>query len=237
MKIAVSSDWHGRKPNSEARDVISSCDALLLCGDIFEASLNNDKLENYFRQLKKDGKRVIMTPGNHDFGIYFAQYPIQRISYRRMGGCAGYSMEYLEKLGIECLIDQSVYLNGTKIFGTPWTPLFCNWAFMLPDGDALAEKYSLIPEGVDIVISHGPPFDPNSKIDSCSVSMYDGQPEHLGSKMLYNAILEKKPKWFFCGHIHSGQHEETMIGDTRCYNVSYLGEDYQPTFPIRVIEI
>lgn len=239
MKIAVSSDWHGHKPKSEARETIASCDVLLLCGDIFEPFNSNDKLENYFKELKKTGKRIVMTPGNHDFGIYFAQYPLESVRRDyRVSNCKRFPVEYLkEELGIDCLIDETIEIDGIKIHGTPWTPMFCNWAFMLLDNEDMMKKHESIPSNLDILICHGPPLDEKSKIDSCCPSIYTGQPEHLGSKVLFETIGIKQPKWFFCGHIHSGQHEETIIGNTRCYNVSYLGEDYEPHYPVFVLDI
>lgn len=239
MKIAVSSDWHGHKPEELARKSISECDILLLCGDIFEPFHNNAKLENYFRSLKDAGKRIVMTPGNHDFGIYFGMYPELRLSYgARVAGCAEYKKGFLKsELGIDCLVDETIEVDGIRIHGTPWTPMFCNWAFMTSDDYRMVEKHSSMPLGTDILISHGPPYDENSKIDSCCPSLYDGQPEHLGSKVLTETILMKSPKMLFCGHIHSGSHDETVIGDTKCMNVSYLGEDYSPGYQIHVFEM
>lgn len=37
-------------------------------------------------------------------------------------------------------------------------PWFYGWGFNLPRGQALLEKWNLIPEGVDILVTHGPPL-------------------------------------------------------------------------------
>lgn len=37
-------------------------------------------------------------------------------------------------------------------------PWFYGWGFNLPRGQALLEKWNLIPEGIDILITHGPPL-------------------------------------------------------------------------------
>lgn len=37
-------------------------------------------------------------------------------------------------------------------------PWFYGWGFNLPRGQALLEKWNLIPEGVDVLITHGPPL-------------------------------------------------------------------------------
>lgn len=41
---------------------------------------------------------------------------------------------------------------------SPRQPWFYGWGFNLPRGQALLEKWNLIPEGVDILITHGPPL-------------------------------------------------------------------------------
>ena len=42
--------------------------------------------------------------------------------------------------------------------GGPWQPAYNHWAFNLPRGPALAEKWALIPPGLDVLITHGPPL-------------------------------------------------------------------------------
>ena len=238
MRIAVSSDWHGERPDIDAQDIIESCDALLLCGDIFER--NTDGVEQYLRGLTAAGKRVIMTPGNHDISTYipeadddddrfYDQFPMRKLR----------SVKWLwDKLGVECLIDAGTLLGGLTVYGTPWTPEFCNWAFMLPDTpEGLGQKYSLIPDGVDILIAHGPPMVEGCGIDSCHPKLYFQQPDHLGSRMLTEAIVAKKPRWFFCGHIHTGDHRECVVGGTKCLNVSHVNESYLPEFQPFVLEV
>ena len=39
----------------------------------------------------------------------------------------------------------------------------------------------------------------------------------------------KKPKYVFCGHIHSGNHNMQEINGTFFANVSYVDESYSPT--------
>lgn len=251
MKIAVSSDWHGRIPNTrEEIDIIKSCDVLLLAGDIFESNPgylfhNLDSMGRFFQNLRDSGVRVIMTPGNHDFHLYngwLLEHPkeeelIAKMTLPRLLGInsrAGYTSDFFrEFLGIEVLIDDYTIVDGLKIYGTPWSLEFCRWAFMLPTEGDLAEIYKKIPEDTDILLAHTPPIIYGSRIDT----VYTSPEMHLGSRALGEAI-EKRPNlgYVFCGHIHSGDHEETLVGkNTKCYNVSYLGEDYKPTFPIRVV--
>ena len=51
------------------------------------------------------------------------------------------------------LEDSGVDIQGVRVYGSPWQPEFFDWAFNLPRGPALAEKWSRIPAGVDVLPS------------------------------------------------------------------------------------
>ena len=44
---------------------------------------------------------------------------------------------------------------------------------------------------------------------------------------LTEAIVKKRPRIVFCGHIHTGQHGGVDFGTSRIYNVSRLDERYE----------
>ena len=48
-------------------------------------------------------------------------------------------------------------LYGYKIYGSPYTPEFCGWAFM-EEREDLKLIWEKIPTDTDILITHGPPF-------------------------------------------------------------------------------
>jgi hypothetical protein len=48
---------------------------------------------------------------------------------------------YLEDCGVE--------IEGVRFLGSPWTPTFMDWAFMLERGKALCDKWALIPDNTD----------------------------------------------------------------------------------------
>ncbi len=55
------------------------------------------------------------------------------------------------------LEDSETSIKGVSIYGSPWQPEFCDWAFNLPrKSEALREKWAKIPDKSDIVITHGP---------------------------------------------------------------------------------
>ena len=43
------------------------------------------------------------------------------------------------------------------------TPEFYNWAFMRTCGDHIQEMWNKIPEGIDILVTHGPPLGEQNK--------------------------------------------------------------------------
>ena len=103
-----------------------------------------------------------------------------------------------EDAGIIYLENESVVIEGIKIFGSPHTPNFGNWAFM-KERTKLERFWRLaIDEDVNIVVTHGPPkgildksYDQRNNMEAC------------GDKSLLNRILEVQPSYSLFGHIHN----------------------------------
>ena len=211
MKIKVISDLHGQLPTRIGED----CDLLLIAGDVCplnravdshkqQADWARSKLKEWLLNLELKGTRVVITPGNHDF------------CFR--------SKKVLRVLPSDVLIDEEVIVNGIRIYGTPWTPLFMNWAYMKTE-EELREVFEGIPAGLDILLSHGPPYGVCDRVNHIA----DPLGRCLGSEALREAILEKEPRNAFFGHIHTGLHSDVILGKTRCRNVSLLNEQYETT--------
>ncbi len=83
----------------------------------------------------------IVVAGNHDWPFQTAAVAARAL--------LGSSAHYLE--------DSLVEIEGFRFWGSPWQPTFHNWAFNLERGAEIAEKWALIPEGIDVLITHGPP--------------------------------------------------------------------------------
>lgn len=96
------------------------------------------------------------------------------------------------------LENESIVIEGIKIFGSPHTPQFGNWAFM-KERTKLERFWRLaIDEDVDIIVTHGPPkgildksYDRENNMEAC------------GDKSLLNRILEVQPAYSLFGHIHN----------------------------------
>ena len=65
----------------------------------------------------------------------------------------------------EYLHDCGATVEGISVWGSPWSPTFCDWAFNLPRGPQIAAKWRQIPEGVGVLVTHGPPL---GRGDLCS---------------------------------------------------------------------
>jgi len=95
------------------------------------------------------------------------------------------------------LQDESFEVYGIKIYGTPWQPAFGNWAFNLPRGKKCLEKWNLIPNNIDILITHTPPVGHG---DFACSGVRAGCVDLLMS--VQNRI---QPKYHIFGHIHEGK--------------------------------
>ena len=56
------------------------------------------------------------------------------------------------------LEDTETTVCGIRVYGSPWQPEFGGWAYNLPRGQALLDKWNMIPDGVDVLMTHGPPI-------------------------------------------------------------------------------
>ncbi len=91
------------------------------------------------------------------------------------------------------LEDEGIVIDGVHFWGSPWQPAFGGWAFNLPRGEALREKWALIPRGTDVLVTHGPPF---GRGDRASMVGREGCMDLLAR------VREIAPRVHFFGHIH-----------------------------------
>uniref|UniRef100_A0ABI7ZVU6 Metallophosphoesterase domain containing 1 n=1 Tax=Felis catus TaxID=9685 RepID=A0ABI7ZVU6_FELCA len=108
-------------------------------------------------------------------------------------------------------------------------PWFYGWGFNLPRGQALLEKWNLIPEGVDILITHGPPL---GFLDWVPKKM-----QRVGCVELLNTVQRRvQPRLHVFGHIHEG-YGVMADGTTTYVNASVCTVNYQPVNPPIVIDL
>jgi Icc-related predicted phosphoesterase len=105
-------------------------------------------------------------------------------------------------------------IDGVSFWGVggaiPITP-FGAWSYDLDDVEAsvLLED---CPSG-GVLVTHSPPF---GHVDGSGG-------EHLGSRVILDAIRRAQPKLTVCGHIHGCWTQESLEGETRIINAGPRG--------------
>uniref|UniRef100_G1SGH5 Metallophosphoesterase domain containing 1 n=1 Tax=Oryctolagus cuniculus TaxID=9986 RepID=G1SGH5_RABIT len=139
--------------------------------------------------------------------------------------------ENVQSLLTNCvyLQDSEVTVRGFRVYGAPWQPWFYGWGFNLPRGQALLEKWNLIPEGVDVLVTHGPPL---GFLDWVPKKM-----QRVGCVELLNTVQRRvQPRLHVFGHIHEG-YGVMADGTTTYVNASVCTVNYQPVNPPIVIDL
>ena len=91
-----------------------------------------------------------------------------------------------------------------------------HWAFSVPRGQ-LRKYWKQIPSGLDILITHGPPY---------GILGSEGS-KPRGDEELLAALQRVKPRVRVFGHIHSGYRTMQNL-HTVFFNASPCNEDYEP---------
>lgn len=241
LKVIALSDTHGNLPQ-----IKEEFDLMLVCGDVcpahghYYAYQKEWILSDYCDWINSlpfhdERSQVVMVGGNHDF--FFERATDEDIAETTKNTNSRLVVLKNETYEFE-YADNNGRLHTLKIFGTPYCKKFGNWAFNLSD-ESLRKKYKKCPEGIDIIISHDSPV--LNELGKINQGWQKGK--NVGNAVLDELIYRVKPKWFFSGHIHTGNHNlvETKAPDCddiiRMANVSYLDEDYMPAYEPLILEI
>ncbi len=126
------------------------------------------------------------------------------------------------------LEDQAITIEGWKFYGSPWQPEFLDWAFNLPRGGPLREKWALIPTDTDVLVTHGPPLGHGDRTTFGS--------QHVGCEDLLAAVERIAPRFHVFGHIHEGA-GVTRAGVTTLVNAASCDVFYEPIQPPVVFDL
>ena len=207
-RITFISDTHTK--HDKVSGFLTGGDILVHAGDLTGRGYITE-IENFMKWYDKINNydTKVFIAGNHDFGF-------QDENEKLRGLLTGYkTIDYLED---ELMMVGGDYEDMIKIWGTPWQPEFHNWAFNLPRGEKLKEKWDMIPTNTDILITHGPPF---GKLDYVP---YDSV--NVGCEELMKRVEEIKPKIHVFGHIHEG-YGYVFDGNTHFINAAVLNGRYE----------
>lgn len=145
----------------------------------------------------------IVVPGNHDW--FFAEH--EEAACELLG------------VGVTCLRDSGTTVEGVDVWGSPWQPDFNAWAFNLPRGAALAERWALIPDATDVLVTHGPPR---------GIGDHSSVGGRQGCEDLLSRVRVVRPRLHLFGHIHEDGGVWT-VGETVFANVTTWECERGPT--------
>jgi Icc-related predicted phosphoesterase len=199
MRIVALSDTHGQHANVKVPDG----DVLIHCGDFTKGNMHDihDILDFKVWLDKLPHKHKIVIAGNHDWYME---------KYNHLGRL------YLNSDSVHYLENSGVTIDGLDFWGSPYTPLFCSWAFMRRRGEGMADIWQHIPVSTDVLITHGPP---------AGILDINANDEHCGCYDLLKKVSNSKIKAHFFGHIHENYGILDTSGKVFC-NCSVLDEYY-----------
>ncbi|KAL8729390.1 MAG: hypothetical protein Q9166_004783 [cf. Caloplaca sp. 2 TL-2023] len=234
-KFLIISDTHNFEFSSTSRSPLQlptpKTDVLLHCGDLTQIG----GLSDFTRALKMlasiPAELKLIIPGNHDLDLDKAYWDKQITAYDNEDEPKdnrpdlqghGKAVELMtgktaREAGVTYLTEGTHTFTLTsgatfKIYVSPYTPEFGDWAFGYwnhQDRFNLSSKVERgstsivtnpIPEDVDIVMTHGPP---KGILDECANG-------NVGCPNLLRAMKRVRPMMHCFGHIHEGHGVEVV---------------------------
>ena len=216
MIIDCISDLHGHFPKLKGGDL------LIVAGDLTANDTVREYIEFACWLSSQKYKHKIFIGGNHDNRlINFNRTEFKKCNY---------------------LCDSGTEFEGLKIWGSPWTKTFpemnphCK-AFTVDTDEELEEKWKMIPDDIDILITHEPPHGFFDNVQRSTGKIRGYAVDHTGSKSLREHVVARiKPKFHVFGHIHEHGGNICDCVITKFINASIMNEVYEPiNKPVRVI--
>ena len=226
MRIVCISDTHSL--HHGMLHELPKGDVLIHAGDLSNKGSEKDVTDfiHWYQNLQGYDTKLFIA-GNHDFSFE------KRLGVRHKGELDWLdnllSPENLSQSDVTYLEDSFItietpeFSRPIKFYGSPWQPWFYDWAFNLPRlGTELQEKWNMIPEDTNVLITHGPPNGYGDLVNNWR------QPNtNVGCECLINRIGEINPLVSIFGHIHEGYGVE--LGDKTLFvNASICNSKYEP---------
>jgi len=205
-RLVLLSDTHGYHDRLR----VPEGDVLVHAGD-FCTSGKEQQARSFARWLaRQPHPHKVVIAGNHD-------------------RCLELDLRLGEQIfeGATYLLDREATIAGLRFYGSPWQPEFLSWAFNLPRGEPLRRVWAGIPSGIDVLITHGPPF---GVLDRTFTD------DLVGCEELLMAVQRARPRLHVFGHIHEGAGVQAL-GRTLFVNASVCTVGYEPDNPIRVVDV
>ena len=221
VRIVLISDTHNRHEMLE----MPEGDILIHAGDFTNNGTEQEigEFDGWLASLNYEHK--IVVPGNHDTGMDEKALRASQESVQ----------EVTELANAKVLRGEMVEVKGLRVFGLPDTlDLGCTWwAFGAATDEELRERAGKIPSaGVDILVSHSPPW---------GIGDTSRTGKHCGSPGLREVVLSSSepPKLWAFGYVHKcgGCAYRTEGSETVLVNVASFLRSVEGLRPPVVIDI
>lgn len=186
---------------------VPECDVLCFAGDFSSAGRPGEVLSFLNWLNAQPASYKLYCAGNHDESYE------QDLQFKHMVLNQYPDLIYLEDTGVK--------IFGLTFWGSPFTPEFCNWSFMLPRGKPLQDKWAMVPDETNVLITHGPPYGIMDDVSFIGT--------RVGDVDLRNRVKELKDlRAHFFGHIHreKSAKRQMRMGKTTFANVSLCNDAY-----------
>jgi Icc-related predicted phosphoesterase len=203
ISIVCISDTHGLHDQVD----VPVGDILIHAGDCTNVGHPHELAEFlvWFSALPHRNK--ILVGGNHDW--LFERDPDAAMALLKKHAP---SVHYLN--------DSGVTIAGLKIWGSPVTPAFCDWAFNRQRGPEIKFHRDLIPIDVDVLVTHGPP---EGILDDTAWGL------RAGCADLTQAIKRlTRLRLAVFGHLHLEGGRQKKVAGVTYVNAAVCDEAYRP---------
>jgi predicted phosphohydrolase len=201
LRIVSLSDTH----EQHAKVIVPDGDVLIHAGDwTYQGAIPAvANFAHWIKQLPHKYKCVI--GGNHELTLETPARPIV--------------LNLLQEADITYLENSHCEINGLKIYGSPCSPRFNDWAWNRDRGEQIAREWAKIPDDVNILITHSPPY---GILDDTT---HNG---HQGCKDLLVRIKQlKELKLSIHGHLHKNGGRIIVQNGVKFVNAAVLNDNYK----------
>lgn len=207
MRFVCISDTHNRHDRLE--HPVPDGDVLIHAGDATQLGMEAELLDFCSWFVSRPHTYKLLVPGAHD--TWCGELPQRAAELTR---------------GCEYLVDRELVLGDVRIYGTPVQPDFYGWETDLEAESKLLGIIQRIPIGLDLLITHVPPF-----------GIRDGEKGiRTGSRGLLDHVRRVRPRYHVFGHVHDGHGVHEASG-TMFANAASCDSDLRPCHQPIVIDI
>jgi calcineurin-like phosphoesterase family protein len=212
IRVVCLSDTHDRQADIKVPDG----DILIHCGDLTMAGDQACAREGIAWLASLPHRRKLFVPGNHDLCFEAGGAFIRELSE--------------EFPSVETLIDRDADAFGLRVYGSPWTPGPARFAFAYnPHQPRVpSERWALIPDDTQILITHTPPQ---------GIHDLTASGKRLGCSALRTRLQGLRALQLHAfGHVHEAQ-GTIMLRRVQYVNAAICDERYRPNQAPVVVDL